>query len=221
MTGWLALLLIQASWSFQGAQGLGFLTVLLARARGAAMRQQVLAKYRQVFNTNPFMSGSLAGVTLHYELQGSTEMDRLTGALQSSFGASGDAFFWRSLRPGLSVLAVVLGTYRPELAAGAFLVPFAVVSQTVRFAGFERGLARGKTAAIELSGLLTRSAARGDVLFAFLSGMLAFRAAVAVGPALLVVPVAAVSWLLLRSQRFASLQLLAGLLLLLGAKLVL
>jgi mannose/fructose/N-acetylgalactosamine-specific phosphotransferase system component IID len=221
MTGWLALLLIQASWSFQGAQGLGFLTVLLARTRGAAMRRRVLAEYRQVFNTNPFMAGALAGVTLHYELQGSAEIDRLSGALQCSFGASGDAFFWRSLRPGLSVLAVLLGTIRPELASGAFLVPFALVSQSVRFAGFERGLLRGKAAAVELSSLLTRMVARADVLFAFLTGMLAFRAAAAVGPTLLVVPVAAVSWLLLRSQRLASLQLLAGLLLLLGAKLVL
>lgn len=221
MTGVLALLLIQASWSYQGGQGLGFAVAAMALARDRETRTRVFAKYRRLFNTNPFMAGPLVGITIHCERKGSPDIDRLFGALQSSLGASGDGFFWRQLRPGVSVLAVLLGTFRPHFAAVAFLAPFALVSQVVRFAGFERGLAVGKVAAIDLSRRLAANASRFDTVVAFMVGMLATRAVVAVGPAFLLVSIAALSWSLLRSQRFASFQLLGGLLLLLAGKLLL
>ena len=221
MMGVLALILIQASWSYQGGQGLGFAVATMALARDRETRMRVFAKYRRLCNTNPFMAGPLVGITIHYESTGSPDIDRVLGALQSSMGASGDGFFWRQLRPGVSVLAVLLGTFRPQLAPFAFLLPFAAVSQVVRFAGFERGRALGKMAAIDLSSRLVANASRLDTIVALMVGMLATRAVVAVGPVFLVVPIAALSWSLLRSQRFASFQLLGGLLLLLAGKLLL
>jgi mannose/fructose/N-acetylgalactosamine-specific phosphotransferase system component IID len=221
MSAGLRLLVVQASWSFLGAQALGFRMVLAALFRDPAARRQVLAKYRGAVNTNPFLAGALAGIVAHYERRGSAEGERLFGALQSGFGSSGDAFFWRVLRPGLSVLAVLAGTLRPEVAGLFFLVPFAAVNQGVRLYGLRRGLARGRDAAVELSGLLTRAASVGSSLFAFLTGVLALRGIIVFGPAPLVLLAAAVSWLLLASQRRASYLLLGGLLLLLVGKLLL
>jgi len=221
VTGAIALLLIQASWSYQGGQGLGFAVAALALARDRETRARVFAKYRGLFNTNPFMAGPLLGIAVHYERQDNPDIDRMLGALQSSMGASGDGFFWRQLRPGVSVLAVLLGTYRLQFAPVVFLLPFVLVSQAVRFVGLQRGLATGKTAAIDLSRWLAMNASRFDTVVAVMVGMLATRAVVAVGPAFLVVPIAVLSWSLLRSQRFASYQLLGGLLLLLAGKLLL
>jgi mannose/fructose/N-acetylgalactosamine-specific phosphotransferase system component IID len=194
---------------------------MLGLVHGPEARQRVMQKPSTAFNTNPFMAGPLSGIAAHYERAGSDEADRSLGVLQSSFGSAGDSFFWRLLRPGASVLAVALGTFRPWLAPAAFLLAFAVPSQAVRFVGLGRGLSQGRTAAVELSQQLARHGARLDLLFAVLAGMLTVRSLLAVGPAYVVAPVALVSWALSLHPRLGSLVFGAGLLGLLGARLVL
>lgn len=221
MTAFLALLLVQCSWSYEGGQGLGFMAAMLALVRTPEMRQRVWQKYRGQFNTNPFLAGTLAGIAGHYERRGSSEVDRFLGALQSGFGSSGDNFFWRLLRPGLSVLAVTLALFRPALGPFVFLLPFAALTQLVRVSGLNRGLEVGKQAAVEMSARLTAYSARMDVLMAFLVGVLGVRAMFTAGPAYLVIPAATVGWFGLRRPRFGSYLLLLSLLILLLVKIVL
>jgi mannose/fructose/N-acetylgalactosamine-specific phosphotransferase system component IID len=219
MSGYLALLLVQASWSYEGGQGLGFLTGMLALSRGRVERDRVWQKYRGAFNTNPYLAAPLTGIATHYERKGSIEIDRLFGALQSGFGSSGDSFFWGALRPGLAVLAVTLAAFRPWLGPVAFFVPFVAVTQAVRVSGLAKGLALGKQAAIELPRRLSAWGARLDVLVAFLLGALAFRTATVLCPVYMAVPVCVVGWSLMRSRWLGSYLLLFSLLTLLLVKL--
>lgn len=216
----LALPLVQASWSYAGSQGVGFCTVLLALARDPQLRRRLWQEYRGGFNTNPFLAGPLAGIVMHHESRGEPGTARLSGALQSSLGAVGDVFFWRTLRPGLSVAAVASAGFAPALGPLVLLVPFALVGQGVRGLGLVRGLARGKTAALEITRSLNGLNRWLVPVFAAVTGFACARA-VAVGPVLLVLLSGAGAWALLSMRRLAAWLLPIALLILLGAKVVL
>jgi len=215
----LALPLVQASWSYAGSQGVGFCTVLLALARDPKLRSRLWQEYRGAFNTNPLLAGPLAGIVMHHESRGEPGVARLSSPLQSSLGAVGDLFFWRTLRPGLSVAAVASAGFVPVLGPLVLLVPFAVVGQGVRGLGLLRGLARGKTAALEITRLLSGLNRWLVPSFAAVTGFACVRAA-ADGPALAVLATGVGAWALLGVRRLAAWLLPIALLILLGAKVV-
>ncbi len=203
MLAMLALPLVQASWSYGGAQGLGFCVVLLALARDAGLRHELWRSFRGQFNTNPFLAGVVAGVVAHHEARGEPDGARLSGPLQTSLAAVGDVFFWRTLRPGLSVAAVASAGFVSVLGPLVLLVPFAVAGQGTRCLGLVAGLARGKDAALRLAGGLSRLNTIMLPVCAALSGFLCVRAIVA-GPWLTVMASGVAAWLLFGFRRMGA-----------------
>lgn len=195
LLGWLLLLFVQTSWSYAGSQGLGLLAVLIALAKNSELRRRIWDKYRSPANTNPYLAGVIAGAILHHETDQSSDPAQFRGPAEAALAATGDLFFWRTLRPGLSVVAAAVGTLATALAPVVFLLPFLVTSQVFRVFGLVRGLARGRAAALEIATLLRAMNNWAAPFFAGCCGLLLVRV-VGRGPVLPLVAVGLTAYFL-------------------------
>lgn len=174
----LALSLLQASWSYQGKQTIGFLFALLTIKNRSDKKKQIIIN--SAFNTNPYCAGCLLGVLQHYQ----EVPEEWFIALQHTFGSLGDEFFWRILRPILSSLAILLslygylfaeniyltGVYR--IAPLFFLVPFILISQGVKLQWLVKAIKSGRSACISLANYLRKPLPKLYHGFAFIAGMI-------------------------------------------------
>jgi mannose/fructose/N-acetylgalactosamine-specific phosphotransferase system component IID len=113
-------LLIQASWSYQGMQSLGFsyalLPVLKKLYPERAEFEARLRLHMEYFNTQPYLASFILGAVARLEEDraagraSASEIDAagLKAALMAPLGALGDSFFWGALKPLAAVIAVAL-----------------------------------------------------------------------------------------------------------------
>lgn len=126
LKGFLCLLALEGSWSFEGRQGLGFLTTLswwLPKEKGLSLGHP--------FNTNPYLASLLLK-----EGVGSGP-----SPVEGVLAAWGDELFWRYLRPLLAGVAVWFTLLGVEWAPVVFLVGFNLPAQGIRWAGIGWGRA--------------------------------------------------------------------------------
>ncbi|MFA6315790.1 MAG: PTS system mannose/fructose/sorbose family transporter subunit IID [Elusimicrobiota bacterium] len=168
---------IQALWSFENMQGLGFgFTVepwLRERWRNAPEEgRRALARHCEHFNTQPYMAGFAAGMACAMEEQlAASSRDARPGlegrlrALKSGAAGAlagiGDSFFWGAWRPFCTALALAAGLAcvvfgaRPGTvilgAAGCYLLAYAVPVLALRWLGIGLGYRWGELFAQELS----------------------------------------------------------------------
>jgi PTS system mannose-specific IID component len=113
-------LLIQASWSYDGMQSLGFsyalLPVLKKLYPDRAEFEARLRLHMEYFNTQPYLASFILGAVVRLEEEraaGCTSVPAidaagLKAALMAPLGALGDSFFWGALKPLAAVIAVAL-----------------------------------------------------------------------------------------------------------------
>jgi mannose/fructose/N-acetylgalactosamine-specific phosphotransferase system component IID len=113
-------LLIQASWSYDGMQSLGFSYALLpALKKLYPDRTEFEARLRlhmDYFNTQPYLASFILGAVVRIEEDRATgrasastiNAAALKAALMAPLGALGDSFFWGALKPLAAVIAVAL-----------------------------------------------------------------------------------------------------------------
>jgi PTS system mannose-specific IID component len=113
-------LLIQASWSFDGMQSLGFSYALLPVLKKLYPdRDEFEARLRlhmEYFNTQPYLASFILGAVVRLEEDraagraslAAIDAAGLKAALMAPLGALGDSFFWGSLKPLAAVIAVAL-----------------------------------------------------------------------------------------------------------------
>lgn len=139
------LLFLQGCWNFQGMQAIGFaygLQPWLQRCyqdRPEELRK-ALFRHLEYFNTNPYMSPLVAGMTCALEEdvsqlpaeEGAIARERLlvlkTNAAAALAGL-GDALFWSALRPFCGALALAL-------LAGLLLVSSAMTAAAAAVIGY-------------------------------------------------------------------------------------
>ena len=112
---WRALLL-QASWSFDRMQTLGFAfainPVLRKLYPDRSEHEARLKVHLEYFNTQPYFASFILGAVMRKEEEravgGNAEIDvsSLKSALMAPLGALGDSFFWGALKPFAAVVAV-------------------------------------------------------------------------------------------------------------------
>jgi PTS system mannose-specific IID component len=110
--------LIQASWSYDRMQTLGFAYALEPALRKLYPdRTEYEARLRvhlEYFNTQPYFASFILGAAARLEQDRATGGNRdadvagLKAALMAPLGALGDSFFWGALRPFASVLSVAV-----------------------------------------------------------------------------------------------------------------
>jgi mannose/fructose/N-acetylgalactosamine-specific phosphotransferase system component IID len=119
--------LIQASWSFDRMQSLGFAYAIQPLLQRLYPDQDEyrsrLGLHMEYFNTQPYLAAFILGAAAKMEQERASGLNRavdiqgLKSTLMAPLGALGDSFFWGALRPLAAVIAVAL------LMAGAWWAP--------------------------------------------------------------------------------------------------
>lgn len=149
-------LLIQASFNFWRMQNLGFTYALIPLRRlfgKDQWRMQVLlTRHMQLFNSHPYMTGSILGSVVQIEeanlrdekTVNNEEALTLKNTLSGPYAAIGDAFFWGAYRP-LSALVGVFFAVQEYLTAPLLtFVVYNTVHLWIRWKGFAEGYRLGK-----------------------------------------------------------------------------
>lgn len=139
---------LQASWSFEGMQTLGFAYAIapaLLRLGGAeGVREGLGERHLEFFNTHPFLASGILGVAVRLEEDGEAEgARRIKGMLMGPFGALGDSLYWGALKPFLMLGAVLLALRGVPWAPWAFLGFFGAANLTGRAVLFGAGYRHG------------------------------------------------------------------------------
>lgn len=121
-------LLMQAAWSFERLQSLGFAFAVLPVLRKLypepAERASRIREHLGYFNTQPYLASFILGAVARIEQDQRGRPDRasdvnaIKATLAAPLGALGDSFFWGGIKPLAAVLAVAL------LMPGGWWAPF-------------------------------------------------------------------------------------------------
>ncbi len=100
-------LLINASWNYSKMQNIGFAYAIAPAQARAENKSAFLLRHTESFSTNVYMVGPIiASVLNREEACRGAESQYLKQSLAGPYAALGDPFFWGSLRPFCSILAV-------------------------------------------------------------------------------------------------------------------
>jgi mannose/fructose/N-acetylgalactosamine-specific phosphotransferase system component IID len=167
LKGFLGLLFLQTSWSFDGRQSLGFLTTLSWLLKNKEEREKFLHRFSRPFNSNPYAASYALGTILK-------EKERHQESVSQLLAAYGDDYFWHTIRPAFAGLAVLLGLAGAVWAPILFVILFNGVAQGVRFAGLPLAYARGRQAVLDFGRWVNRITPALQISAALVVGMLLF-----------------------------------------------
>jgi mannose/fructose/N-acetylgalactosamine-specific phosphotransferase system component IID len=196
---------IQASWSYDRLQSLGFAFALIPILRRLYPDREEftgrLAAHMEYFNTQPYLASFVLGAAARAEedrasgRNAAADNVELKKTLMAPLGALGDSFFWGSLKPFAASAAVAVLLAGAWWAPLLFLVLYNIAHVGLRlslvFVGYETG---GDVVALMSRYNFTRLARRYKVLSLAIIGCIAgtlsawgteFRIPVAVSPPLL------------------------------------
>ncbi|HAK60912.1 MAG TPA: hypothetical protein DCO77_11100 [Nitrospiraceae bacterium] len=111
-------LLIQASWSFDLLQSMGFAYAMLPVLRKLYPDKAEFASrlnlHTEYFNTQPYLASFILGAAVKMEedrafgRNDNVDSAEMKSALMAPLGAVGDGFFWAALKPFAATIAVSL-----------------------------------------------------------------------------------------------------------------
>jgi mannose/fructose/N-acetylgalactosamine-specific phosphotransferase system component IID len=236
-------LFLSSSWSYLGRQSNGIWAIILQLVKPDKREHaKAMLLERSAFNTNPYCTGVMIGIALNDENQIRQES---FVTLQSIFGSIGDEYIWRTLRPtvlSVSVLLLMIGYLwiKNIYAVGVFaltpllfLIPYNIAVQGIRIKGIHQGKKIGVMAAVKLVEYLRRPITKFYNLLAFVIGMIVIILplvylssfarhingfAESIVSIFTILGVTAASYFLMRSERSSSYLLIAGLLIFLIIK---
>jgi len=198
---------IQASWSYDRLQSLGFAFALIPILRRLYPDPEVfsgrLAAHMEYFNTQPYIASFVLGAAARAEedratgRNGAADVVELKKTLMAPLGALGDSFFWGSLKPFAASAAVAVLLTGAWWAPLLFLVLYNIVHVGLRFSlvfvGYET---EGDVVALMSRYNFTRLARRYKVLSLAIVGCIVgtlsdwdpeFRSSITISPPLLAV----------------------------------
>jgi PTS system mannose-specific IID component len=145
--------LIQASWSFEQMQSLGFAyaiePVLRKLYPDQAEYESRLKLHLDYFNTQPYLASFILGAVVRMErdraagIKQGTDVQDLKASLMAPLGALGDSFFWGSLKPFAVVIAVALVMAGSWWAPLLFLAIYNIGHIVLRAGALVRGFRSG------------------------------------------------------------------------------
>ncbi len=156
--------LLQASWNYRGMMSMGFLYSIAPGLdhiyEDKNERELAYMRHFEYFNTNPYFSSIVMGVTLSLEEKyknGDNKVDpeiihNTKEALMTSLAAIGDGFFWDSWRPFVAVFAIVFAAANYSFVPFLFLILYNLPHLYFRFAGIYWGYEDGMNVIRKLKG---------------------------------------------------------------------
>ncbi len=144
---------IQASWSFEKMQGLGFAAAIspaikemFKGAESASAAKRHLAFY----NAHPYMASPVLGAAIRLEEKGKAgerepaASARFKTMVMGPYGALGDSFFWGAVRPLASLLGVLTAALWGLWGPLVFLAVYNVFHLWMRWRGLVKGYELGE-----------------------------------------------------------------------------
>ncbi len=156
---------LQAAWSYERMQSVGFASILGGCGRGFLKpedRAAFLVRHLEYFNTNPVLASYAIGGVLRIEErvargeEDPREVTRFKRALVGPLAAWGDTLFWATLRP----VAAAAGAATALVAGGWGVLAYLLVYNVPHFHYRWRGLGEGYRLGMDLGPTLSRSPLR-------------------------------------------------------------
>jgi PTS system mannose-specific IID component len=151
---------LQASWSFERMQSVGWTAVLSGEGRKVApggKAKDFLTRHLGYFNTNPVMASYLIGGVVRLEEEVAAgrasveDVAKLKRGLTSPLASWGDTFFWATLRPAATAIGALVGLIAGVWGVLAYLVTYNVFHLFYRVRGIEEGYRYGPQVTARLS----------------------------------------------------------------------
>ncbi|SBL56247.1 PTS system protein [Klebsiella michiganensis] len=175
------------SFNFERVQAMGYCFIMIPAIKRlygpGAERNEALKRHLEWFNTQPFCTAPILGVT------GAMEEEKANGAnidgssisgvkvgLMGPFAGVGDPIFWGTIRPVLAALGASLALGGNVLGPLFFFFAFNAIRLAVKYFGLKYGYEKGREILTDLGGnriqKLTESA---SILGLFIMGALVCR----------------------------------------------
>lgn len=163
----------QGSWNFERMQALGYcfsMVPIIKRLYQGEDRVKALKRHLEFFNTQPFVTAPILGITAAMEEERANGADIDDGAingikvgLMGPLAGVGDPIFWGTLRPLVAALGASLALGGSIAGPILFFLLFNVVRLGIRWYGVEYGYKKGTDVVKDVAGnrlqKLTESAA--------------------------------------------------------------
>lgn len=175
-----------ASWNFERMQALGYcfaMVPVIKRLYNGEERKKALKRHLEFFNTQPFVTAPILGVTVAMEEQKANGADIDDGAingvkigLMGPLAGVGDPIFWGTLRPVAAALGASIALTGSILGPIIFFLIFNSVRLGVRYFGINYGYSKGTTIVADMAGGRLQKLTEGaSILGLFVMGALVNR----------------------------------------------
>ena len=176
----------QGSWNYERMQALGYcfaMVPVIKRLYTGDERKQALKRHLEFFNTQPFVTAPILGVTAAMEEQKANGADIDDGAinglkigLMGPLAGVGDPIFWGTLRPVAAALGASIALTGSVLGPILFFLIFNIVRLAIRYYGVSYGYSKGTTIVADMAGGKLQKLTEGaSILGLFVMGALVNR----------------------------------------------
>ena len=176
----------QGSWNFERMQALGYCYAMIPaikRLYTGEERKKALKRHLEFFNTQPFVTAPILGVTAAMEEQkangASIEDGAINGVkigLMGPLAGVGDPIFWGTLRPVVAALGASIALSGSLLGPILFFVLFNAVRLGIRWWGVSYGYKKGTSIVSDMAGGKLQKLTEGaSILCLFVMGALVNR----------------------------------------------
>lgn len=176
----------QGSWNFERMQALGYcfaMIPVIKRLYTGEERKEALKRHLEFFNTQPFVTAPILGVTAAMEEQKANGAEIDAGAingvkvgLMGPLAGVGDPVFWGTLRPVVAALGASIALSGSVLGPILFFVLFNAVRLGIRWWGVSYGYSKGTTIVGDMTGGKLQKLTEGaSILGLFVMGALVNR----------------------------------------------
>jgi len=176
----------QGSWNYERMQALGYcfaMVPVIKRLYTGDERKEALKRHLEFFNTQPFVTAPILGVTAAMEEQRSNGADIDDGAingikigLMGPLAGVGDPIFWGTLRPVAAALGASIALTGSILGPILFFLIFNAVRLAIRWFGVTYGYSKGTTIVADMAGGRLQKLTEGaSILGLFIMGALVNR----------------------------------------------
>ena len=175
-----------ASWNFERMQALGYcfaMVPIIKRLYTGDDRKLALKRHLEFFNTQPFVTAPILGVTAAMEEQRANGADiddaAINGVkigLMGPLAGVGDPIFWGTLRPVAAALGASIALTGSILGPILFFLIFNSVRLAIRYFGITYGYNKGTNIVSDMAGGKLQKLTEGaSILGLFVMGALVNR----------------------------------------------
>ena len=142
----------QGSWNFERMQNLGYcysMIPVLDKLYEGQEKKDALKRHLEFFNTQPFVTAPILGLSIAMEEERAAGADIDDGAingikvgLMGPLAGVGDPIFWGTLRPVLAALGATFALTGSIAGPLIFFLGFNIVRLAVRWYGIDYGYKR-------------------------------------------------------------------------------